>query len=109
MERGAVMAHIIDILISNSISFIMPLILGFLCGFFKHQITRNKRQDGMLLALGQYRLMRNCERYLGRGYITIEELTSLETLFKAYKGLDGNGVIEELYHKCKNLEVRKDR
>nr|DAT95058.1 MAG TPA: holin protein [Caudoviricetes sp.] len=84
-------------------SFITACMSG---GIIYRQITRNKRQDAMLLAIGQYRLIKSCEQYLARGCITVQELTSLEMLYSAYHGLGGNGVVSELYIKCKKLSVK---
>lgn len=40
-------------------------------------------------------------------YVTIEELSNLEYLWDAYRGLGGNGTGQEMYERILQLEIRK--
>lgn len=77
-------------------------------GMLWRQLTRNKRQDAMLLALGQYVLMCFCEDILEKGTMSLGEWTTLVHLYESYQALGGNGIVAELYEKCQRLKIRKD-
>jgi|GEM_PF-1926404 hypothetical protein len=104
------MEHLIKLVMDWSVITLLSS-LATACmagGIIYKQFTRNRRQDAMLLAIGQYRLIHSCERYLAQGYMSVQELTSMETLYNAYHALGGNGVVTGLYQKCKKLEIKKE-
>lgn len=98
------MEHVIGAVIG----YFVPLTLGAALGFMMKKLTNNKRQDAMLLALGRYRLIYECEAILARGYITPTQYEMLTKLYEAYAGLDGNGVGEALYKRAIALPIREE-
>lgn len=94
-----------------TISYIVPLVLGGVIGFLYKKLTNNQRQDAMLLALGRYRLINECEAILAQGYVTPTQYEMISNLYNAYAGLGGNGVGHALYNrtiKLKIMEVDND-
>lgn len=83
-------------------------------GFWTFLQTRREKKSGltaMVLGLGFSQLLQECNKYLDRGYITVEELDSLtKYLFDPYKALGGDGVAEKIYNKVCQLpdETPKD-
>lgn len=58
----------------------------------------------MILGLGYDRLMHLCNKYIDRGYITVDELKDLNKyLYQPYRKLGGNGTAELLFNKVKDL------
>lgn len=79
------------------ISQVSTFIVGGLCTFiFTYAIMFGALKKGVL-ALLRYRLFVECERIIKQAYITSEELTDLDSLHDAYKGLKGNGTGDALY------------
>lgn len=87
------------------VGYVVPLLLGGVIGFMYHKLTNNKRQDAMLLALGRYRLIYECEAILAQGYITPTQYEMLTSLHDAYKGLDGNSVGDALFERAIKLKI----
>lgn len=58
------------------------------------------------LALLHYRIHKNTQRYLERGYMTINERDDLEHIYRSYEDLGGNGTAQALYEQCKNLPIK---
>lgn len=55
------------------------------------------------------KLFTRCEEIIKRGYITVDELDNLDYLYRAYKGLGGNGTGDVLMKKVQKLAIRKER
>ncbi|MCD5003454.1 hypothetical protein IV487_13370 [Enterococcus saccharolyticus] len=65
--------------------------------------ARLEKLEFASLAMLHNNIYEQCEEYLTNGYISIDELDDLDYLFRAYKGLGGNGAGETLYHKVRAL------
>lgn len=87
-------------IILMSISYIVPLILGAVFGVVSKKLGGNKRQDNMLLALGRYTLIDECETILDQGFITPRQYEMLQELYKAYAALNGNGLGQSMYERA---------
>lgn len=64
-------------------------------------------QDGTK-KIQRYRLYHDLKREVMRGYTTLDHLRELSILFESYKNLGGNGEVEALYEKYKDLPIRED-
>lgn len=73
--------------------------------FKKEKTEQNILKEGMV-ALLHNSLFRNCEQYIAKGEITVNELDNLETLYKSYHALGGNGTGTALYERCKSLSLK---
>lgn len=58
-----------------------------------------------VLALLHDRIYQACQYHIQNNYISIQDLNNLEYLYKGYSGLGGNGTGEELYNRCKALQI----
>lgn len=74
-------------------------------GVIWKKLTSNNRQDAMLLALGRYRLVEECEKILTQDYITPTQYEMLTDLHDAYGGLHGNSVGDALYYRAVKLKI----
>ena len=54
----------------------------------------------------RYRLQHDMSKAILESFTTSEELQEITILYKSYISLGGNGAIEVLYERFKNLEVR---
>ena len=91
--------------ITAAIGYLVPLVLGGVVGIMYRNLTNNQRQDAMLLALGRYTLINECEEILAQGYITPMQYEMLNNLYKAYSGLGGNGMGQALYERTVKLKI----
>lgn len=64
-------------------------------------------QDGTR-KIQRYRLYHDLKREVTRGYTTLDHFRELSILFESYKNLGGNGEVEALYEKYKDLPIRED-
>lgn len=64
-------------------------------------------QDGTK-KIQRYRLYHDLKREVMRGYTTLDHFRELSILFDSYKNLGGNGEVEALYEKYKDLPIRED-
>nr|DAX68224.1 MAG TPA: holin protein [Caudoviricetes sp.] len=64
-------------------------------------------QDGTK-KIQRYRLYHDLKREVMRGYTTLDHFRELSILFESYKNLGGNGEVEALYDKYKDLPIRED-
>ena len=63
-------------------------------------------QDGTK-KIQRYRLFHELKKEIMKGYTTIEEYRELSILFESYQNLGGNGEIEALYNKYKELPIKE--
>ena len=94
-------------ILAATIGYLVPLVLGSGLGFMYHKLTTNQRQDAMLLALGRYRLINECEAILAQGYVTPTQYEMINNLYNAYAGLGGNGVGHALYNRVIKLKIKE--
>lgn len=64
-------------------------------------------QDGTK-KIQRYRLYHDLKLEVMRGYTTLDHFRELSILFESYKNLGGNGEVEALYEKYKDLPIRED-
>lgn len=94
-------------ILAATIGYLVPLVLGSGLGFMYHKLTTNQRQDAMLLALGRYRLINECEAIIAQGYVTPTQYEMINNLYNAYAGLGGNGVGQALYNRTIKLKIKE--
>ena len=94
-------------ILAATIGYLVPLVLGSGLGFMYHKLTTNQRQDAMLLALGRYRFINECEAILAQGYVTPTQYEMINNLYNAYAGLGGNGVGQALYNRTIKLKIKE--
>ena len=63
-------------------------------------------QDGTK-KIQRYRLFHDLKKEIMRGYTSIENYRELSILFESYQNLGGNGEIEALYQKFKELPIKE--
>lgn len=103
----------LDTIVNSAVNFLVPTILSAIIASFSvggvmwKRLTNNSRQDDMLLALGRYRLVSECEIILSQGYITTTQYEMLTALYKAYHGLGGNSVGTALYERAIKLKIEE--
>jgi len=72
----------------------------------KEKLEIFKKQSGDLdRALLHDALYTDCRRVIDKKHVTLYELENIESLFKAYKSVNGNGTIEKMYNKVIKLPV----
>lgn len=72
---------------------------------------KREREEQATLKMGMIALLHdslfhNCEKYINKGEITVNELNNLEGLYNSYHALGGNGTGTALFERCKNLDIK---
>lgn len=92
---------------------VVPLVVAIFgsTGFWTWvmQVGKKKRADErLLLGIAYAEILRKCERYIERGYITADEFNDLNRyLYEPYKELGGDGTAEKMMAAVKALPTRK--
>jgi hypothetical protein len=64
-------------------------------------------QDGTR-KIQRYRLYHDLKREVMRGYTTLDHFREISILFESYKNLGGNGEVEALFDKYKELPIKDE-
>ena len=70
------------------------------------KILVQKTADGTR-TITKYRLLKDMNELIERGYITLKELRDITALYHSYKDLEGNGVVTEVFERFKDLPIEK--
>lgn len=74
--------------------------------FISAREARKHNQDDLLLGLAHDRIMSLCQKYIKRGWITVDEHENLiKYLYKPYKHRGGNGTAEQLVAQVNRLPM----
>lgn len=84
------------------------LTAGFrlLCRRQKKADLRQRAVEQGIQALLRDRILQSYYRYAERGWITLHGLENVETLYREYHALGGNGTVTKLVEAMRSLEVR---
>lgn len=77
--------------------------------FVKSKKNKKTAEQEMILGLGHDVLCNKLQKYLDRGWISIEELEDLDTyLYQPYRRMGGNSTGERLYEEVVKLPHKKE-
>lgn len=62
-------------------------------------------KNGILATLKD-RLYQGCQHFIKQGWCTVDDLESMECIYKSYHELGGNGTGTNLFERMKHLELR---
>lgn len=62
-------------------------------------------KNGILATLKD-RLYQGCRHFIKQGWCTVDDLESMEYIYKSYHELGGNGIGTNLFERMKHLELR---
>lgn len=65
-----------------------------------------KTADGTR-TITKYRLLKDMNELIERGYVTLKEVRDITALYHSYKALEGNGVVTEMFERFKSLPIEK--
>lgn len=66
-------------------------------------------RDNLQLAVARAMLIRECNRYLDKGYAPLYAIASVAEMYDAYHKLGGNGAVTGVYHDFLNLPHKPRR
>ena len=94
---------------------ILTLAVGYAGWKFKKmretEIENKQREDNfhrLELLNTRMNLIRECNRYIDKGFAPVYARTSIADIYKTYHDLGGNGGIESLYLRVLELPMSKD-
>ncbi len=84
----------------------LPVVLGYIVWLLKEQKhARNANSEGTKCLL-RVKLIEYHDKYMERKSIPSYALKNWVEMFNAYKGLDGNGMIDGMDHEVRSLPIR---
>lgn len=66
---------------------------------------KEKSHIDKIIRSWRFRILQLCDLYLKQGYITSEQFAQLSEMYSLYKGLGGNGPVEDAYIQVKKLPI----
>ena len=97
-------------MINHTLQYAVDAVIGLLITGALSQITRALNEfrtiKECIVALLHNQFYRTCEIYIERGCLKTHELVDLDKLYVRYKALGLDGAGDELYKRCKNLEIK---
>ena len=92
------------------ISYLIPATLGAGIGFLSSKLKKNKAkekaiEDGVQ-ALLRNELVREYREYKAKGELSILDKENIESMFRQYKNLGGNGTVEQLITELMRLPTK---
>lgn len=103
----------LDFIAQYWLSFAFGILAGVITAALRIIYSRMKRlkqeedavKDGVLSLLHD-RIFQCFTYYIKQGEISHEDLENMESLYKGYAALGGNGTGQELYERVKNLPLK---
>ena len=93
-----------------TVQYVINAVLGLIIAACVAQLKSAVREFRFIrrsvTAMLHNQLYRTCKLYLRRGWVTKDDLEDLEELYQCYRGFGMNGVGEELYKRCRKMEIR---
>lgn len=90
--------------------YLVPTILGALIGFFSTKLKKNKKKDKAIeegvQALLRNELVRRYREYEIKGELSILDKENIESMFKQYENLGGNGTVKHLMEELLSLPTK---
>lgn len=92
------------------LSYLIPATLGAGIGFLSSKLKKNKAkekavEDGVQ-ALLRNELVREYREYKAKGELSILDKENIESMFRQYKNLGGNGTVEQLITELMQLPTK---
>ena len=92
------------------LSYLIPASLGAGIGFLSSKLKKNKAkekavEDGVQ-ALLRNELVREYREYKAKGELSILDKENIESMFRQYKNLGGNGTVEQLITELMQLPTK---
>lgn len=89
------------------VSLITGLTSSSFLAFLGARLTKHDNFSQMLLGLGHHEILEDGQRFIDKGFVTIQELDDFNHyLFEPYKALGGNGTGEEVAKKVNSLPIK---
>lgn len=92
------------------ISYLVPASLGAGIGFLSSKVKKNKAKEQAIeegvQALLRNELVREYREYKAKGELSILDKENIESMFRQYKNLGGNGTVEQLITELMQLPTK---
>jgi hypothetical protein len=75
----------------------------------RQEAERREAEHAIVLAIARTMLLDNFEKCMAKGYYTVEEREVYSKLFSAYKGDGGNGVMDTIAPRMRELPMEPPR
>lgn len=107
-QKGSVCVEIN--ITSIVLSYLIPASLGAGIGFLSSKLKKNKAKEKAVeegvQALLRNELVREYREYKAKGELSILDKENIESMFRQYKNLGGNGTVEQLITELMQLPTK---
>jgi len=98
-----------EIVIKAVISVLATAVIGFIVAKVKEIARKQKATDEGLQSLLRAEIIRTYEKSIDRGFCPIYSKEAFEHCYRAYKDLNGNGVVDEIFKQTMSLPTSKPK
>ena len=109
MQVSEIISVTVSALVTIATGIILFILKSNLSDLKKYRDEREKKEtakDELILGMARVMLIENYNRCEEKGYYTTDEREVYGKLFEAYKINGGNGVIDQLAPKLKNMPTK---
>ena len=110
MPIGEIISIVVSAVVTIATGIILFVLKSNMTELKKYRIEREKKEkakDELVLGMARVMLIENYNRCEEKGYYPTEDRGVYAKLFEAYKINGGNGVIEQLAVKLRNMPTKK--
>ena len=106
MSTGEIIAIVVSALVTVITGVVLFILKGYIADLKKYRDEREKKEaakDEMRLGIARVMLLENYRNCETKGFYSMEDREVYGKLFEAYKASGGNGIIEQLGVKLREL------
>ena len=108
MTLGEIIAVIVSALVTVITGVVLFILKGYIADLKKYRNereTNEKAKDDLVIGMARVMLLENYRSCEKKGYYSMEDREVYGKLFAAYKEADGNGIIDQLGIKLRELNT----
>ena len=108
MTLGEIIAVIVSAAVTVVTGIVLYILKGYIADLKKYRgerETKEKAKDELLLSIARVLLLENYRHCVQKGYYSMEDREVYGKLFAAYKESGGNGIIEQLGIKLREMNT----
>lgn len=108
MTPGEIIAIVVSALVTVVTGVVLFVLKGYISDLKQYRNEREKKEaakDELILGMARVMLMENFEKCEAKGYYTMADREVYGKLFMAYRASGGNGVIDELGKKLREMPM----
>lgn len=106
MTTGEIIAIVVSALVTVITGVVLYVLKGYIADLKQYRTEREKKEqakDDLVLGMARVMLMENYRKCENKGYYSMEDREVYGKLFEAYRASGGDGIIDQLAPKIREL------